>query len=160
MNPQDPNLPKLVLAAKELGPLKDQVVFAGAAVLGLLITDDVIVEDLRATQDVDCVIELTTKEQWTRVSYQLVHALGFHADTRDGAPMCRFVKLELVLDVIPSSHNILGFGSRWLRACLKSPDMRILPNGTEISVIQPAYFLAAETTILQKAKTSRTSSHS
>lgn len=48
----DPNLPTLRVIAQALGDLREQVVFLGGAVAGLLMTDP-LAEGVRATVDVD-----------------------------------------------------------------------------------------------------------
>ena len=48
MRRDDPNLPNLRLIANALGVLREQVVFVGGAVAGLLLTDP-LAEGVRAT---------------------------------------------------------------------------------------------------------------
>lgn len=55
MRPDDPNLPDLRRIAIALGDLREQVVFVGGAVAGLLITDP-LSGVVRATRDVDAVV--------------------------------------------------------------------------------------------------------
>ncbi len=56
MRADDPNLPYLRSIAEALGELRGQVVFVGGAVAGLLITDP-LADPVRATRDVDAVLE-------------------------------------------------------------------------------------------------------
>ena len=55
MRPDDPNLPQLRRIAEALGELREQVVFVGGAVAGLLVTDP-LADSVRATRDVDAVV--------------------------------------------------------------------------------------------------------
>ena len=55
MRADDPNLPHLRRIAEALGELREQVVFVGGAVAGLLVTDP-LAESVRATRDVDAVV--------------------------------------------------------------------------------------------------------
>ncbi len=55
MRADDPNLPDLRRIAEALGELREQVVFVGGAVAGLLVTDP-LADSVRATRDVDAVI--------------------------------------------------------------------------------------------------------
>lgn len=55
MRANDPNLPYLRQVAEALGDLRDQVVFVGGAVAGLLVTDP-LADSVRATRDVDAVV--------------------------------------------------------------------------------------------------------
>ena len=56
MASNDPNLPLLRRIAEALGDLREQVVFVGGSVAGLLLTDP-LAEAVRATTDVDAVVE-------------------------------------------------------------------------------------------------------
>lgn len=58
MRADDPNLPYLRQIAEALGDLREQVVFLGGAVAGLLVTDP-LADSVRATRDVDAVINTT-----------------------------------------------------------------------------------------------------
>jgi hypothetical protein len=51
MSPNDPNLPQLRRIAGALGELREQLVFVGGSVAGLLLTDS-LAEGVRATTDV------------------------------------------------------------------------------------------------------------
>lgn len=55
MRAEDPNLPHLHHVAEALGDLREQVVFVGGAVAGLLVTDP-LADSVRATRDVDAVV--------------------------------------------------------------------------------------------------------
>ena len=56
MRRDDPNREYLLLVASALGDLCNEVVFVGGSVAGLLITDP-IAEGVRATKDVDAIID-------------------------------------------------------------------------------------------------------
>ena len=53
-----PNLEMLRAAVKNLGELADEMVFVGGCTTGLLITDEGAAE-VRATDDVDSIVEVT-----------------------------------------------------------------------------------------------------
>lgn len=57
MRSDDPNLPHLLVIADALGELCGHVVFLGGAVVGLLVSDP-LAESVRATYDVDAVVNL------------------------------------------------------------------------------------------------------
>ncbi len=61
MRADDPNLPHLRAIADALGELREQVVFLGGAVVGLLLSDP-LAESVRSTYDVDAVVDL----DWSR----------------------------------------------------------------------------------------------
>ncbi len=94
-----PNLEMLRTAVKNLGDLAAEMVFVGGCTTGLLITDEGAAE-VRATDDVDSIVEVTSYSQYNTFSEKL-KKIGFREDTREGAPTCRWVKGETVLDVMP-----------------------------------------------------------
>ncbi len=46
--------------------------------------------------------------------------------------------------MMPADANILGFNNRWYRGGIGSKIPKILPDGTEIFVFSPEYYLAAK----------------
>ena len=56
MRRDDPNREYLLVVADAIGDLCNQVVFVGGSVAGLLLTDP-IADGIRATKDVDAVVE-------------------------------------------------------------------------------------------------------
>jgi len=63
----DPNRISLQFAAKALGKMKNEVVFVGGAVAGVLITDSAAAR-IRPTNDVDCIVEVATRAEYdTRI---------------------------------------------------------------------------------------------
>lgn len=60
---RDPNLEQLISAADALRPLLPELVFVGACVTGLLITDEAAGEP-RGTIDVDAIAEITSYAQY------------------------------------------------------------------------------------------------
>jgi hypothetical protein len=57
----DPNREYLLVVADAIGDLCNEVVFVGGSVAGLLLTDP-IADGIRATKDVDAVVEATNSE--------------------------------------------------------------------------------------------------
>lgn len=100
------NVEMLVRAAEALGALKDEVVFVGGAIVDLFITDPAAPRP-RFTQDVDVVVEVTTYGAWAEVGERL-RALGFREDRREGAPLCRWLIEDLVVDVMPAPSACSG----------------------------------------------------
>ena len=70
------NLEMLALAARGLGPLKDEVVFVGGATIELYLAGQPVLK-VRATDDVDCVVEVATRTDYYKLEEKL-RARGFH----------------------------------------------------------------------------------
>ena len=63
MRREDPNREYLLIVADAIGDLCNEIVFVGGSVAGLLLTDAV-ADGVRATKDVDAVVEATTLSQY------------------------------------------------------------------------------------------------
>lgn len=75
MHPDDPNLERLCRVAEALGDLREDLVFVGGSVAGLLVTDELAVT-IRSTFDVDALIPVATLAQYRAVASRLA-ACGF-----------------------------------------------------------------------------------
>lgn len=108
MRSDDPNVPPLLVIADALDKLCDQVVFLGRAVVGLLVSDP-LAESVRATYDVDAVVNL----DWARFRgiEARVESQGFAREMRSGV-VCRWVH---------QASGVLFDLIRWMPACLASP---------------------------------------
>jgi len=111
-------------------------------VTGLLITDEA-AADPRTTLDVDAIAEITSYAEYAAFGDRL-RALGFQEDTREGAPLCRWVHRGTTLDVMPLDEKILGFSSRWYRAAMESPATARLSEGLEIRTVTGPFFIATK----------------
>lgn len=136
------NISMLQTVADGLGNLKDSMVFVGGAVAELYAKNPEL-SDIRPTLDVDCVIELHSKSALEKLDHDL-RALGFINDTSKGAPICRWVYQDILVDVIPSDSDLLGFTNLWYQEGIENKIIKTLPNGTQIFVFPPEYYLAAK----------------
>lgn len=143
MNPNDPNVVLLERVAACLGEaLREQLVFVGGAVTGVLITDPAMPE-IRPTEDVDVVCSVVGRADYHQLGMQL-RERGFREDQRPGAPLCRWVIEELALDVMPTDAQILGFANRWYPLAMESAESHALPSGRTIRLVTAAVFLATK----------------
>jgi hypothetical protein len=94
------NLALVQSVAHALGSLREQLVFVGGCAVGLLVTN-VRAQPIRMTVDVDLVAEVTTLIEFHALEKQFV-ALGFRHDLSKHAPICRWRKAELIVDLMPS----------------------------------------------------------
>ncbi|MGB5252438.1 MAG: hypothetical protein WBN68_06930 [Sedimenticolaceae bacterium] len=134
----DPNIALLERAVEQLGPLVDEMVFVGGCATGLLLTDTA-APPIRATQDVDALTEVATRGEYYRLSARL-RARGFSEDQSPDAPLCRWVAAGVILDVMPTNPDILGFGNEWYEQALRHPDAFVLPSGAHIRVVPAPTF--------------------
>jgi len=139
---RDPNLDQLIAAADALRPLLPELVFVGGCVTGLLITDEAAGEP-RGTIDVDAIAEITSYAQYAEFGDRL-RTLGFHEDTSEGAPVCRWIHGSMILDVMPLDEKILGFSNRWYKAAMKESATKRLRDDLEIRMVTAPYFVATK----------------
>jgi predicted nucleotidyltransferase len=138
----NPNLEMLLIAVKNLGELADEMVFVGGCTTGLLVTDEGAAE-VRATDDVDSIVEVTSYAQYNTFAERL-KGVDFREDTRDGAPTCRWVKGDTVLDVMPLDEKVLGFTNIWYQPAINEAEEHEILPGMTIKVISPPYFCATK----------------
>jgi len=138
----DVNREQLITAARLLRPLLGELVFVGGSVTGLLITDEA-AADPRTTLDVDAVAEITSYAEYAAFGDRL-RALGFLEDTREDAPLCRWVHHGTTLDVMPLDEKILGFSNRWYRAAMESSVAQRLSADLEIRIVTAPLFIATK----------------
>ena len=139
---RDPNLDQLIAAADALRPLLPELVFVGGCVTGLLVTDEAAGEP-RGTIDVDAIAEITSYAEYAEFGDRL-RSLGFSEDTSEGAPVCRWIQGETILDVMPLDENILGFSNRWYRSAMQSSVTHKLRDDLQIRIVTAPYFLATK----------------
>ena len=108
---RDPNVAKLELVARALGPLREQVVFVRGCAVGLLITDEA-AAPVRATMDLDLVVSVSALSAYHGIEKAL-SKLGFKRDLSADAPICRWRYRGLEVDMMPMDPKILGFANRW-----------------------------------------------
>ena len=73
-----------------------------------------------------------------------LRGLGFAEDTSEGAPLCRWVRQETILDVMPLDEKILGFSNRWCRAAMETAVKRRLSDELEIRLVTAPFFVATK----------------
>ena len=143
MNPNDPNVSLLERAAEQLGEaLLEQLVFVGGAVAGVLITDPAMPE-IRPTQDVDVICSVIARADYHQLGRQL-RQRGFQEDSRPGAPLCRWCTDDLILDLMPTQGEILGFSNPWYPLAMETAQLQELPSGCAIRIVTAPVFLATK----------------
>ena len=136
------NIEMLVRVARGLGDLRAEVVFVGGAVVELFVTDPAAPRP-RFTEDVDVVVEITSRAEWSRLGERL-RSRGFREDRREGAPICRWMLGDLTVDVMPELESILGFTNRWYGMAREESDERELPGRVPVRIVRAPLFLATK----------------
>lgn len=137
------NVEMLELAAAAFADLPDEVVFVGGATIELWATDEAAPE-FRPTEDVDVIVEITTRTAYYRFEERL-RGIGFLNEEDDGV-ICRFRHRDsgLLLDAMPTDASILGFENRWQTEAFPHAVAVVLPSGRSIRAVPPTYLLATK----------------
>lgn len=142
MRADDPNLPHLRRVAEALGDLREQLVFVGGAVAGLLVTDP-LSDPVRATRDVDAVIE-ADRARYIRIE-QAVAERGFVRDP-DCEVICRWIHREsgVLFDLMPVRPDVLGFSNPWYAYAVQTAVPVDLGEGLTIRCASAVAFVATK----------------
>lgn len=134
---------QLETAAALLGPLLDEVVFVGGATVHLWITESG-APPTRATEDVDVVCEVATRVKYHRLGDRL-RERGLQ-EAVDAPVICRWQSADpqLVLDVMPTDPDILGFSNPWYEEAISRAVTVALDSGAEIRAAAPAVLVATK----------------
>jgi predicted nucleotidyltransferase len=138
---QNPNAGLILLAAKKLVPLLDRIAFVGGCAAGLLITDPG-AAPVRPTIDVDAMVAIASYIELMTLE-DLLRQLGFDQPHVEGAPLCRWVHGDLILDMMPTDSKILGFSNRWYQQALEYAEIAEVGD-YRIRLISAPYFLATK----------------
>jgi predicted nucleotidyltransferase len=140
LSPRDPNIESVQAVAKALGPLAKELVFVGGSATGLLITDRAR-PPVRPTLDVDVVAEVTSRAEYYALAGRL-RAAGFVEDR--GSVICRWRLSSLVVDVMPTQEEILGFTNLWYLEAMRTATDYELTNGIVIKLITAPVLVATK----------------
>jgi hypothetical protein len=134
---------QLEAAAVVLGPILDEVVFVGGATIHLWLTEPG-APPTRATDDVDVICEVATRVEYHRLGSRL-RERGLR-EAIDEPVICRWKSSDpqLVLDVMPTNPDILGFSNPWYEEAISTAATVTLDSGAEIRAATPAPLMATK----------------
>jgi len=130
------------LVAERLGPLRPKVAFLGGSATGFHITDKAEPE-IRATKDVDIIVEVASRVDFHQLEKTL-RELGFFQKMQNDDPICRWYINDVMVDVMPTDENILGFSNRWYLPAIKNSVTIELEPNLEIQIVTAPYFLGTK----------------
>lgn len=122
--------------------LRERLVFVGGCTTALFITDPITLEDVRATDDVDLIVDLAGRVAWAQMQEQL-RQRGFSESAEDEV-ICRMRLGELKVDFMPDDETILGFTNRWYAKGIETAVLHSLTAELEIKLLSPELFIATK----------------
>lgn len=135
------NLRMLEFVARKLGELNDEVVYLGGCTTALFINDPLSL-DVRPTLDVDCIIDVLSLGQYYKFEEKLKEK-GFHRSMQDDVT-CRWHYDDIILDIMPTDENILGWGNFWYKEAIKHAVVHQIADDIKINSVTAPYFLATK----------------
>ncbi|MGF6430918.1 MULTISPECIES: hypothetical protein [Bradyrhizobium] len=136
-------LQMLQTVATALGSaLRERLVFVGGSTTALFITDDITLEGVRATDDVDLIVDLVGFAEWTKLQDEL-RQKGF-AESQDDTVICRMRLGDLKVDFMPDDEDILGFSNRWYAKGIETAVTVPLTDELNIKRLSPELFVATK----------------
>jgi len=120
----------------------EEMAFIGGCTTALFLDIPNAEEGIRATYDVDLIVDISTQKEWYQLEDEL-RKLGFKND-QNSEILCRFKLRDIVVDFMPINQNILGFSNDWYEKSMKNTKSFILPSKTKIKILDPCYFLATK----------------
>jgi predicted nucleotidyltransferase len=135
------NIARLKAVADILSGLKEEIVFVGGATVSLYAAKPELTT-IRATDDVDVVVELVTKSEFYLLQERLL-SLGFQHD-RNAPIISRFLYQGIKVDFMPIEPTVLGFTNRWYEEGIRQKIKVDLDNSTSIYIFSAPYFLASK----------------
>src|SRR5690554_1083215 len=126
MGTRDIQVSMLKAVADALGPLRDDVVFVGGCTTSLFLDDEFTIAQVRFTDDVDLIVNVTTYLEFQSLRDQLCQ-LGFK-ESMENEVMCRFNLGQLKVDFMPVGEQALGFGNKWYPIAIDTAETFQLPG--------------------------------
>ncbi len=136
------NLIRLRAVAIALSELNEKVVFVGGATVSLYATDSAAAEP-RPTEDIDVVIEVATYAEFSNQIDERLRQLGFANDIESGI-ICRYRIQGLIVDVMPTDSDVLGFSNRWYKDGVRQSIVYRLDEQQSIRIFSAPYFIATK----------------
>lgn len=142
------NIKMIKFIAEGLGELNKDVVYVGGSVIELYASNVAAADEIRATEDVDVVIRIASRNSFQLIEEQL-REKGFSHDISEGAPICRWVYKGVKLDLMPDDPSILGFNNRWyIPGCNNKKQVQI-SDTISIFIFPVSYYLASKFEAIQ-----------
>jgi predicted nucleotidyltransferase len=143
MRADDPNLPILIVIVQALGDLRDEMVFVGGCAAGLLLTDPA-VDHIRATNDVDAIVEVAALNDFYAAEARL-QTRGFTRNMPSEL-ICRWEHRAsgVLFDMMPVDPGVLGFANRWYSEAVQTATRQQIAPELEIRLISAPAFIATK----------------
>lgn len=136
------NYERLKLVAEGLGDLRTRVAFVGGCVAQLYATDPASSE-VRPTEDVDCVVDLSSYSDYNAFS-ELLRERKFRNSIRPGDPICRWTFQDELVDIMPYEDSPIGPSNKWYKPGMRHKVVYEISKGIFIQLLPAIYYLGTK----------------
>ena len=116
------DLTAIAEVATWLQSLDVRCVFTGGAIVPLLV-DNPDLLDIRPTKDVDVIVEVATRLDYSKIENKL-RDIGFHHDVSEDAPKCRWLVNDIKVDVMPARDPTNEWRVNWFDLAVKTAETK------------------------------------
>ncbi len=134
------NITRIKAVSNALGNLKESVVFVGGATVSLYADRET--EESRPTEDVDVLVEISSKKDYAELEEQL-RKIGFTNDMTAGF-IGRFLMQGIIVDVMPIEESILGFSNKWYKEGFTTADLYPIDEMHSVHIFTAPVFIASK----------------
>ena len=129
-----------------LDELQEKAVFTGGTTVPFYLTTDS-PPPPRPTRDVDFVVQVASRAAYVHLQERL-RELGFREDV-ESKVICRWKYKEIIVDIMPTEGDILGFANQWHKLGMSDLWKVSLDEGCTINLFSSVYFLASKLAAMQ-----------
>lgn len=130
---------EMKVVAKGLGDFLPQVMFVGGT-LPVFYVDPEFYREARPTEDVDCIVEVTSRLEMHKLEESL-RERGFQNSPE---LIVRWIYQGIVVDIMPLDEKIFGFSNYWYKEAFLCPREEVLSEGIACKILSLPYFLATK----------------
>lgn len=134
------NISRIKVVYKALDELAKKVVFVGGAAVSLYA--DRAAGEVRPTEDIDILVEIWNYNDYALIDEKL-KSKGFQNDVDSGV-ICRYRVQGVIVDVIPTSAEVLGFSNKWYTDGLKEAAHKVIGQDIVLKIFSAPYFIASK----------------
>lgn len=136
------NIVRIKAVAQVLSSLEEEFVFVGGATVALYIDNPDLADEVRPTDDIDVIVEIATYSGYAALEERL-RAIGFVNDVESGV-LCRYKIQGIIVDIMPTDENAIGFSNRWYPGGFKNAIKLTLDKWTTVKIFSLPYFVASK----------------
>ena len=138
--PLTTNVEMIKTVVAGLDELAKDVVFIGGAITELYIEDKSQISEVRQTDDVDCIIEMSSRKKYADLEEQLRK----QKFVNDQKIICRWHYAGVTVDIMPTDETILGFSNRWYSEGILHSIPYEIEKGIVIQILTIPYFIGCK----------------